>query len=52
MCLTPGSQKLIVIISQCVLLFSCSLCGNNVGVAGAQALAGGLQHYTNLQDLK
>ena len=29
-----------------------SLQGNNIGIEGAQALGGGLQHCTNLQELK
>ena len=44
--------KLIVMISQCVLLFSYSLMQNQIGDAGAQALGEALQHCTNLQELK
>ena len=44
--------KLIVMISQCVLLFSYSLQDNKIGDAGAQALAEDLQHLTNLQELE
>ena len=36
----------------CVLLFTYSLDENNIDAAGAQAVAGGLQHCTNLQTLK
>ena len=38
--------------SQLVLLFTYSLYRNNIGVAGAQALAEGLPHCTNPQNLK
>ena len=47
--LISGSPN--VMISFCVLLFTCSLQGNKIGDDGAQAL-GGLQHCTNLQVLK
>ena len=33
-------------------LFIYSLEGNNIGIAGAQALAEGLQHCSHLQELK
>ena len=39
-------------VISCVLLFMYSLEGNKIGATGAQALAGGLQHYTNLETLK
>ena len=35
-----------------VLLFTYSLYGNNIGIAGAQALAEGLPHCTNPQNLE
>ena len=34
------------------LFFTYSLYWNYIGDAGAQALAGGLQHCTNLQELR
>ena len=40
-----------VVISQ-ILLFTYSLWGNNIGDAGAQALAEGLQYHSNLQMLR
>ena len=43
---------LVMMISQCILLFAHSLRGNNIGVAGAQALAEDFQHCTNLQKLE
>ena len=48
--LMSGSPN--AMISQCILLFTCSLQGNKIGVDGAQALGEGLQHCTNLQVLK
>ena len=47
--MTPVSQ---VVIICCVLLFIYSLDRNNIGAAGAQAVAGALQHCINLQTLK
>ena len=48
---TPGS--LVVVISYGVFfLFTYSLRENNIGDAGAQALAEGLQRCTNLLKLK
>ena len=35
-----------------VLLFTYSVTYNGIGAAGAQALAKGLQHWTNLQELE
>ena len=39
-------------INHCVLLFTYSLWNNKIGDAGAQALAEGLQHCSNLQKLE
>ena len=39
-------------VSTVTITYSYSLKGNNIGTAGAQALAEGLQHCTSLQDLK
>ena len=39
-------------MSSCILLFTYSLQGNKIDDAGAQALAEGLQHCTNLQKLE
>ena len=47
--MTPGSQ---IIVIGSVLLFTYSLDENKIGATGAQALAGGLQHCTNLQKLE
>ena len=44
--MTPGLRIVMV------LLFMYRLGENNIGYAGAQALAGGLQHCTNLQIFK
>ena len=49
--MTPGSQCHCVVIC-CIFLFTYSLGGNNIGIAGAQALADYLKHYTNLQKLE
>ena len=38
-------------MNQCGLLFTCSLSRNEIGDAGAQALAESLQHCNDLQDL-
>ena len=40
-----------MVISQ-ILLFTYSFSQNNIGDTGAEALAGGLQHCTNLQKLE
>ena len=42
----------IVMISQCFLVRTCSLSRHRIGDDGAQALGEGLQHCTNLQELK
>ena len=38
--------------SVCFVVHTYSLRNNNIGVEGAQALREGLQHCTNLQELK
>ena len=39
-------------ISRVYFVVAYSLCGNNIGDAGAQTLAEGLQRCTNLQELE
>ena len=49
--MTLGSQ--VVVTNNCGLCsHNYSLRGSNIGDAGAQALAKGLQHCTNLQNLE
>ena len=48
--LMSGSPN--VMIGQCFLVRTCSLSSHNIGDDGAQALGEGLQHCTNLQELK